>query len=355
MQMRKPKKEEQTMAAPNPLQLSPPTCEDRLIWDVERSSFHFPTLAAADELGLFPLLDTDPMTAAQVAQALSLGPRATEALLGVLTSLGFLAQSQGHFGLTEVSRVYLLPGRPYYRGSIIKLFGNAPLTSATILEALKKERASAYGGGDMWETHEMAPALAEGFTHAMHCQSLPLAMGVALNGDFHGIKRVLDVGGGSGCFCIVVAQRWPETTFTIMELPGVRKVAQRYIAENGLEDRIDTVELNMFRDPWPTGYDGILFSNIFHDWDRNRCLFLSRRAFEALPSGGRIFVNEMLLDETKDRPLAATSFSMTMMVYTQGKQYSATELRGILSESGFEDIQVTPTHCYYSLATASKG
>jgi hypothetical protein len=39
------------MAAPNPLQLSPPTCEDRLIWDVERSSFHFPTLAAADELG----------------------------------------------------------------------------------------------------------------------------------------------------------------------------------------------------------------------------------------------------------------------------------------------------------------
>ena len=111
----------------------------------------------------------------------------------------------------------------------------------------------------------------------------------------------------------------------------------------------------MFREPWPTGYDGIFFSNIFHDWDRNRCLFLSRRAFEALPSGGRIFVNEMLLDETKDRPLAATSFSMTMMVYTQGKQYSATELRGILSESGFEDIQVTPTHCYYSLATASKG
>jgi hypothetical protein len=41
MQMRKPKKEEETMAAPNPLQLSPPTCEDRLIWDVERSSFQF--------------------------------------------------------------------------------------------------------------------------------------------------------------------------------------------------------------------------------------------------------------------------------------------------------------------------
>ncbi|PYU00006.1 MAG: ubiquinone/menaquinone biosynthesis protein [Acidobacteria bacterium] len=342
------------MAAPNLLQLSPPTCDDRLIWDVERSFYHFPTLAAADELGLFPLLDTNPMTAAQVGQALSLGPRATEALLGVLTSLGFLTQSHGHFSLSGVSRTYLLPGSPYYRGSIIKLFGNVPLTSATILEALKKERASAYGGGEMWETHEMDSALAEGFTHAMHCQSLPLAMGVALNGDFHGIKRVLDVGGGSGCFCIVVAQRWPGTTFTIMELPAVSKVAQRYIAEHGLQDRINTVELDMFKDRWPREYDGVFFSNVFHDWDRDRCLFLSRRAFEALPSGGRIFVNEMLLDETKDRPLAATSFSMTMMVYTQGKQYSANELREILGESGFEDIRVTPTHCYYSLVTARK-
>ncbi len=127
------------MTAPNPLRLSPPTCEDRLIWDVERSAFHFPTLAAADELGLFPLLHADHMTATQVAQALSLGPRATEALLGVLTSLGFLTQSQGTFGLTEVSRTYLLPSSPYYRGSIIKLFGNVPLTSATILEALKRK------------------------------------------------------------------------------------------------------------------------------------------------------------------------------------------------------------------------
>jgi hypothetical protein len=99
-------------------------------------------------------------------------------------------------------------------------------------------------------------------------------------------------------------------------LDAVGKVAQRYIAEHALQDRIITVELDMFKDPWPTGHDGVFFSNIFHDWDRNRCLFLSRRTFEALPSGGRIFVNEMLLDETKDRPLAATSFSMTHCYYS---------------------------------------
>ena len=32
-----------------------PICDDRLLWDVWMSSYHFPTLCTADELGLFTL------------------------------------------------------------------------------------------------------------------------------------------------------------------------------------------------------------------------------------------------------------------------------------------------------------
>src|SRR5215213_6877368 len=34
----------------------PPTSDDRLIWNVWLSVYHFPTLAVADALGVFPLL-----------------------------------------------------------------------------------------------------------------------------------------------------------------------------------------------------------------------------------------------------------------------------------------------------------
>src|SRR5215212_1231392 len=93
--------------------LEPPTSDDRRIWDVWLSVYHFPTLAVADVLGVFPLLKETPASGEEVAEQLSLGPRATEALLGVLTSLGFLEQRGSRFYLTNVTRNFLVPDSPY--------------------------------------------------------------------------------------------------------------------------------------------------------------------------------------------------------------------------------------------------
>ncbi|WP_211176049.1 methyltransferase dimerization domain-containing protein [Brasilonema sp. UFV-L1] len=72
------------------------------------SMFHFPTLTVADEVGLFPFLDEAPATAEDVAKKLSLGGRATEALLGVLASLGYLVQHNGKFHLPDSCKNYYL-------------------------------------------------------------------------------------------------------------------------------------------------------------------------------------------------------------------------------------------------------
>jgi hypothetical protein len=134
----------------------------------------------------------------------------------------------------------------------------------------------------------------------------------------------------------------------------VCKLAAQYIAQYELQDRADTLAANMFTDAWPSGYDAVLFSNIFHDWDRTSCLHLARRSFEALPPGGRIYLHEMLLADTKDGPLTAASFSMAMAFRTRGKQFSAEELGALLHAAGFGEISVTPTYGYYSLVSASK-
>ena len=57
-------------------------------------------LTVTEELGLFPLLARSPATAEEVAHSLTLALSSTEALLGILTSLGFLVQHQKHFHLT---------------------------------------------------------------------------------------------------------------------------------------------------------------------------------------------------------------------------------------------------------------
>ena len=83
-----------------------------------------------------------------------------------------------------------------------------------------------------------------------------------MNGDFAETRRLLDVGGCSGVFSITLAERHPDLRCTVMDLAEVCKLTPGYVAARGLSDRIDTFSADMFRDPWPTGYDAHFFSNI---------------------------------------------------------------------------------------------
>lgn len=338
-----------------------PTCDDRPIWDTWMSWFHFPTLMVADELGLFTLLEATPKTGNELRETLPVGPRGCEAMLGILTSLGFLVQRRNRFYLTDLSRTYLLPTSPYYWGGMFALLRDLPMSGSTLREAMEKDDRRTFSAGkdqqaitEEWKTGDVDPEQARQFTAAMHSHSFPAAMGVARWGDFDGVSRILDVGGGSGCFCIALATAYPQMQFALMELPSVCKVAEEYIAEYGMGDRIETKPVDMFADTWPTGYDAMFFSNVFHDWDPPRCQHLARKSFETLPPGGTIYVHEMLLNDTKDGPVAASDFSMNMVLFSEGKQLAADELEQLLTETGFVDMTISHTFGYYSLISARK-
>lgn len=332
--------------------LEPPTCDDRLIRNIEMSSFHLPALTVADELGLFSLLEKQSATAAEIAAALSLGTRATEALLGLLTALGLLVQHKGKFCNADVASNFLIPESPFYWGGFLRAVRDNPPTHARVRDAIRQD-----GLGEStrpWLAGGFDPERAKQFTQMMHSKGLPQALGVARHGNFKGIRRLLDVAGGSGCFCIAMALRYPAMHFTVLELPSIHELTQQYIDSYGLQDQIDTYPADMFSDPWPSGYDAIFFSDIFHDWDRARCVQLARRSYDMLPSGGRIYLHETLLDDTKDGPLAAVTMSLRMVVATRGKQFTVGELDDLLRECGFQDVQVTSTYAHFSLVSAEK-
>ncbi|HXX94985.1 MAG TPA: methyltransferase, partial [Planctomycetota bacterium] len=326
-----------------PLELPP--SDDRRLWDVWLSYYHLPTLTAADELGLFALLEKAPLTADQLARELKLSARAAEALVGIVAALGFLVQHGGRFHLTQTARHFLLPSSPTYWGGMLRQARAIPVSHEAILSALRKDRPRGGTMEEMWDEHEMEPEKARAFTAAMHSRSFHLGVAAARRVPaFASVRRLLDVAGGSGCFSIALAQEHPQIHCTVLELKQVAELARGYIAEHGVQDRVDTLAAHMFRDPWPGGYDAAFLSNIYHDWDRPECLHLTRRAFEALPQGGWIFIHELLLADTKDAPLAGITDSMVMMFFTEGKQRTLGEFESILTEGGFRDVSVIPTY-----------
>lgn len=333
----------------------PPVRDDRPLWDVTLSAYHLPVLAAADELGVFGFLTEASAGAEEVARRFGLGERATTAMLNVLAALGFLARRSGRYELTEVSRSYLLPGEPFYWGDMLRLLREPTIDFAALMQCLRTDRpVTEEEDRDLWAAHSIDAEKARAFTAAMHSHSMAPALAVARRGDFRGVTRLLDVGGASGCFPIAIAQRYPEVRFTVLDLPVVCELTHEYAAEAGIADRLETVALDMFRDPWPAGHDAVLLSNVFHDWDPARCRELAAKSWALLPPGGRIYVHEMLVDEGGCSPLAPSTYSVDMACYTEGRQYTGAELEALLQEVGFARTEVVHTHGYFWLVTGYK-
>lgn len=340
-----------------PTALEPPTCDDRAIWDLWLSRLELPAVTVADEVGLFTLLAGDEATAPEVATRLALGARGAEALLAATAALGLVGHRGGRFGLAEPARQFLLAGGDFYWGAMLQR--NRPSTlHQDLLDALRRDadpgEAPDARLAARWASGQIDAAQARGTTAAMHAHSFPAAVGVARHGDFAGVKRLLDVAGGSGCFSIALAQRHPDLRCTVMELPEVGRVAEEYIARYGVAAQVETHAANMFADLWPPGHDAVFFSNIFHDWDVARCRHLVAQSFAVLPSGGRIYLHEILLADTRDGPLPAALFSLAMLIANYGKQFTFGELASLLSEGGFRDVRAALTYGYYSLVSARK-
>lgn len=332
-----------------------PTVDDSPIWRVWLSAFHAPCMVIADELGIFRELRDEGATAAELAQRVSIELRAMETILALLRSLELLVHADGRFHLAEVSRHCLLPESPYYWGGFLKRIRDTPTDVRVLLDSLRSGTAAADGRvARHWEAASPPPEFLRDFTHAMHAHSFALAMRAVPSFGLTDASSVLDAGGGSGSFSIAAAAHYPGLRCTVLDFPAVCEVADQYIEAAGVADRVSTTAGNLFVGPWPEGHDRILFADIFHDWDDERCSVMARLAFDALPSGGRVLLHEMLLSDGKDGPLAAAAFSMAMVFAAQGRQRTARELAGLLEAAGFVDVRVTPTSGGFALLQARR-
>ena len=100
----------------------------------------------------------------------------------------------------------------------------------------------------------------------------------------------------------------------------------------------------MFKDDFPLhddqkyGYQATFYSNVFHDWNDEKCKYLTKKSYDALPENGMIFLHEALLNDDGNGPLVTACFSFHMFLRTEGKQFTFSELKDILTNAGFKGI-----------------
>ena len=335
----------------------PPTSDDRVIWDAWESMFRLPAMTVADETGIFRALSDAALTTEELAAGLGLDPRALSILLAALASSELIEKRGGKWRALPPARTWLHPEAEGYWGGFLMGFRERTPIHGQLLEALKtgKRPERFNSGAPEWERGEMSAEAAERIAAFMHAHSQAPARGVAALPGWSRCPSLMDLGCGSGIYGIEIARAQPGMKVTLLDLAAMAEEAAGYVQRAGLSARVTTHACNMFEDPWPTGHEAHFFSNVFHDWSEETCRLLAQKSFAALPSGGRIFLNEILMDDEGTGPWHAAAFSLLMLVGTLGKQYSLPEFRDILESAGFTRVEAIRTGGgYYSLVSAVK-
>ena len=333
-----------------------PRTDDRPLWDVVCGIYGYPAILLAHKFKIFPLLANQPRSPLQVCEALGIKRRPAEAILTAVVALGFLELQAGKYFLTLLAEDYLLEESLTYFGIYLDLIiNNYSVCSFENLEkAVHTDTAQAYASGqEMFTSHAEQADLARFFTRTMHSTSMGPALAWPEVVDLSGCDVMLDVGGGSGAHSIGAALKFPGLQAIVFDAAPVCEVTAEFVADYDLQARIRTHVGDMWADPFPPA-DVHFYSMIYHDWTPEKCRFLSRKSFESLRPGGKILIHESLYSDKKTGPCPIAGFSMIMLGWTEGEQYSGKELSDMLREEGFRNIDTRPTFGYWSIVTAQK-
>lgn len=167
---------------------------------------------------------------------------------------------------------------------------------------------------------------------------LPELLGLAQAGPV----RVLDVAAGHGMFGIRCAQANPQAHVTALDWKNVLEVAKENAQKFGVADRCATIPGSAFDVEWGSGYDVVLLTNFLHHFDGKECEDVLRKTRAALKPGGRVAILEFVPNDDRVTPPPAAAFAMIMLRETPGGDaYTLRELRAMLENTGFKDVQAT--------------
>jgi SAM-dependent methyltransferase len=290
-------------------------------------------LLAAVELDLFTALG-EGATAGEVAARLKADRRATEMLLNALVAVGALAKSGGVFQNTPDTARYLTAGSPENQRPALMHTVHVWKAWTTLTECVRRGTAVLPPGV---EAHD--EQWTQAFIAAMHRNAMSAAPALVEAVGAAGVRRLLDVGGGSGAYSIAFARANPELRAEVLDLAAVVPIAQKHIAEAGLEGRVTARVGDLLKDDFGEGYDLILLSAICHMLGPEENQELLARCRRALAPGGRLVIRDFILDPDKTSPKAAALFALNMLVNTRaGATYSEAEYGAWLAGAGFASV-----------------
>ncbi len=290
-------------------------------------------LHAAVSTGLAAALAQSPAGLEELRQRLVLDRRGLAILLRALVGLELVEELGGLYSLNPDAAPFLTPGQPKDMTNLVLHMSDMVPDWAQLADCVRTGRPV-----DRPEHEAPGPNPGrEHFYRAMRDNARQMARGLAARLGLQAGQGLLDMGGGPGVYALTFVEETPGLSATVFDLPGAEPyfheeeeahpgAVARFLAGDYLRDQVGGGP-----------YDWAWLSQVLHGQGPGECAVMLAKAAEALRPGGRLVVQEFVV-EKPGHPFSGL-FGLNMLVNTpQGWAYTHEELTGMLAAAGLVEV-----------------
>ena len=306
------------------------------IRQLQRAAFPAYALLAGIQLDLFSTLAAGPKSVAALAEQLALDADKLQVLMYSLATTGLLSVEDGCFCNSPEAQAFLVKRELDYLGGEFEAFSDRWPRLAKTAESVRTGKAQAkidYSG--------MSQEELETFYMGNHSQNLEAGRSLMSQYHFSGYRRLLDVAGGTGGLAIAIAQACPGLTATVLELPNVAPVTQRFISESGTGESVEVVTGDIIKDGLSEKYDVVVMKNFIPVVSKEQAQQALQNVGQSLKPGAALYMVDMgMIDDSRLTPNGVVVHSLFFLnVFDNGGPRTEGERRRWLTEAGFVDIE----------------
>ena len=306
---------------------------------ISKAFWESAALMSAVELGVFTAIAGGADRIETLAAAVDIEPVNAERLLTALTAMTLLERDGDVFSNAEDVDRFLVANKPTYAGPWM-LFGKPRWEGwGNLTEHLKVREDEQRRLGMYDETFTVERA------RDYHKATYSIGMGAARRFhkqvDLAGRTKIMDLGGGSGCYCIVAAGKYPEIKGEVLDLAPVVTVTREYIEENGVSAQVSANPCDFTRDPLPEDADVAIMASNLPQYSRAIIAAVVQRVFDALLPGGEFHLIGETINADRTGPLAPALWGLSEAVnQSTGLAHSEADCVGYLGNAGFTEVSV---------------
>jgi SAM-dependent methyltransferase len=292
-------------------------------------------LMAAVEIGLFSAISQGAGTFDEVAAKLDIHPVNAERLIVLLCAAGLVEREGGRLKNAGDVERFLVEGKPGYMGPWITFTKPQWNEWGRLAEHIRRKDLKLMGSIASFTVED-----ARRYHNATYSIGMGAGRRFVRDVDLSRRSKIMDIGGGSGAYCIQAAKTHPQIRAVVLDLPVVCEVTRGFLAENGVGDRVTAEPCDFTRDPFPRDCDVAIMASNLPMYGRDVIGSVVRKAHDALLPGGEMHLIGETTNDERTGPWGPAYWGLGQAVSdSMGLAHSEADVLGYFRSAGFQDVR----------------